>query len=86
MKPWADGPRVEVHRLRQPVQVCLPAQRLEAPGILNNPIPVEALYNREAAYDATLRNLLRRRGYDDLEAVHAEGKVEGKASFKRARK
>ena len=74
------GPRrVEVYRPRQPVQVYLPGQFLEAPGILRNPVLVEALYDREAAHEATLRNLLQRRGYDSLEAVHAEGRIEGKA-------
>ncbi len=74
------GPRrVEVHRPGQLMQLYLPGQLLEAPGILKNPVPVEALYDREAAHEATLRNLLQRRGYASLEAVHAEGEARGEA-------
>jgi hypothetical protein len=52
---------------------------LEAPGILRNPVPVEALYDRAAGHRATLRNLLQREGYDSLDAVRAEGVLEGRA-------
>ncbi|CAK0738780.1 hypothetical protein CCP3SC1_100031 [Gammaproteobacteria bacterium] len=39
-----SGPRrVEIHQSRQPIQLCFPGQMLEAPGVLKNPIPVEAL-------------------------------------------
>lgn len=73
-----SGPRcVEVHQPRQPVQLYQPGQLLEAPGILKNPIPVEALYDREAAHEVTLRNLLQRWGYADLEAVRAAGEAQG---------
>jgi hypothetical protein len=72
------GPRcVEVHQPRQPVQLYQPGQLLEAPGILKNPVPVEALYDRDAAHEVTLRNLLQRRGYSDLEAVRAAGEAQG---------
>jgi len=75
-----SGPRcVEVHQPQQPVQLYRPGQRMEAPGILKNPIPVEALYDREAAHAVTLRNLLQRQGYSDLEAVRAAGAAEGEA-------
>jgi hypothetical protein len=50
---------------------------LEAPGILRNPVPVRALFDREAAHEVVLRNLLQRRGYADLEDVRAEGRAEG---------
>ncbi len=74
------GPRcVEVHRPQQPVQLYQPGQLLEAPGVLKNPVPVEALYDRDAAHEVTLRNLLQRRGYADLEAVRAAGEAEGEA-------
>ncbi|CAK0762518.1 hypothetical protein CCP4SC76_3690025 [Gammaproteobacteria bacterium] len=73
-----DPRRVEVHRLRQPVQVYWPGQFLEAPGLLKNPVPVEALYDREVAHGVALRNLLQRRGYDSLEAVYAEGETKGR--------
>ncbi len=48
-------------------------EELEAPGILRNPVPVEALYDWEVGREITLRNLLQRHGYDSLEAVRAEG-------------
>jgi Uma2 family endonuclease len=74
-----SGPRcVEVYRPRQAVQLYLPGQLLEAPGILKNPVPVEALYDRDAAHEITLRNLLQRRGYSSLEAVHAAGEAQGR--------
>jgi hypothetical protein len=38
---------------------------------------VEALYDRAHAEQATLVNLLQRRGYEDLEAVLAKGHGEG---------
>jgi hypothetical protein len=52
---------------------------LHAPGILRNPIPVRALYEREPAYAAALTNLLQRRGYASLEAVQAESEARGEA-------
>ncbi len=73
-----SGPRcVEVHQPQQPVQLYRPGQLLEAPGVLKNPVPVEALYDRDAAHEVTLRNLLQRRGYADLEAVRAAGAAQG---------
>ena len=75
----SDPPYVEVHRPQQPVQLYQPGQLLEAPGVLKNPIPVEALYDRDAAHEVTLRNLLQRRGYSDLEAVRAAGEARGRA-------
>jgi hypothetical protein len=42
---------------------------LTAPGILRNPVAVRALYDRDAAHEAVLRNLLQRHGYQDLDAV-----------------
>ncbi len=71
------GPRrVEVHRPGQPMQVYGSGDDLEAPGILRNPIPVNALFDRAAADRAVLRNLLQRAGYDGLDAVRAEGMAE----------
>jgi Uma2 family endonuclease len=64
------GPRrVEVYAPGQPVRVLGADDSLEAPGILKNPVPVRALYDREVAHEAVLRNLLQRHGYDDLESV-----------------
>ena len=63
---------------------------LAAPGILRNPVPVRALFDRRTAHRATLRNLLQREGYEDLASVlragarkgKAEGKIEGKIEGK----
>lgn len=82
------GPqRVEVHAPGVPMRLAYPGERLEAPGILQNPVPVAALFDRTAAHEVTLRNLLQRKGYRDLEQVQEEarargeeaGRVQGKA-------
>jgi hypothetical protein len=68
-----SGPRrVEVYEPGKPMRVVLPGGTLDAPGILKNPVPVEALYDREAAHRQTLKNLLQREGYESLEAVKLE--------------
>jgi hypothetical protein len=73
------GPRrVEVHEPGKKVRTVLPGQMLTAPGVLKNPVRVEALYDRGEAERATLTNLLQRQGYEDLEAVLLEGRVEGR--------
>ncbi len=73
------GPRrVEVHEPGKPVVTMVPGQALTAPGVLQNPVPVEALYDREAAFEVTLRNLLQRRGFQSLEAVQSESREEGR--------
>jgi hypothetical protein len=73
------GPRrVEVHAPGQPVQTRGIGDLLEAPGILRNPVPVTALFDRAAAQDLMLRNLLERRGYAGLDAVREEGHKEGR--------
>ncbi len=75
------GPRrVEVHESRSEVRTVHPGETLEAPGILQNPVPVEALYDWEVGQEITLRNLLQRHGYDSLEAVKAEGEARGRAA------
>jgi len=61
------------------MRVASPGEELRAPGVLRNPVKVEALYDREAAMAATLRNLLQRAGYNSLDDVLAQGKAEGKA-------
>src|ERR1700734_3374576 len=72
------GPRrVEVYELGKAVRTVGADRDLTAPGILKNPVPVLALFDRDAAHEATLRNLLQRHGYDDLDAVRAEGMSEG---------
>jgi len=73
------GPRrVEVHAPGAPMRLAYPGDLLEAPGILRNPVPVEALFDRDAAHEATLRNLLQRHGYRDLEEVREEARSAGK--------
>jgi hypothetical protein len=72
------GPRrVEVYTRGQPVFTATPGQSLTAPGILQNPVRVEALYDPEAAHEATLRNLLQRRGVESLEEALAASRKEG---------
>lgn len=73
------GPRcVEVHEAGRPLYLARPGDLLEAPGVLRNPVPVDALYDEGAANAATLHNLLQRHGYDSLEQVRAEAKTEGR--------
>jgi Uma2 family endonuclease len=72
------GPRrVEVHQPGQGMHIANPGEQLTAPGILANPIPVEALYDREAARRVIFGNLLEREGYASLEEVRAEGEAQG---------
>ena len=72
------GPqRVEVHRPDGPMKLYTASDQLEAPGVLRNPVPVQALFDREAAHEVVLRNLLQRRGYAGLNAVIEEGRQEG---------
>ncbi len=66
--------RVEVHERGQKPRLVRPSEELTAPGILRNPVPVKALYDRQAAHAVTLRNLLQRQGYRDLDEVRNEGR------------
>ncbi|MEM7585401.1 MAG: Uma2 family endonuclease [Acidobacteriota bacterium] len=71
------GPRrVEVHAPDSDMRTLHPGDTLEAPGILENPVPVEALYDWQVGQQITLRNLLQRQGYGSLDAVRAEGAAE----------
>jgi len=63
---------VEVYEPGQPRRLLHPGEQLRAPGVLRNPVPVEALYDPAAAQGVALRNLLQRQGYADLDAVRAE--------------
>jgi Uma2 family endonuclease len=73
------GPqRVEVYRPNMPMKTYTAGDMLEAPGVLRNPVPVRALFDREAAHEAVLKNLLQRRGYASLNEVHEEGREEGR--------
>jgi hypothetical protein len=80
-KVWVvrlSGPRrVEVHESGQEPRFVHSGEELTAPGILQNPVPVDALYDGQAAHAVTLRNLLQRQGYRDLDEVREEGRREG---------
>src|SRR5580698_598955 len=69
--------RVEIHEPGHAMRTVLSGDVLHAPGLLKNPVPVDALYDRDAAHRHTLKNLLQREGYQDLDAVKAEGRGEG---------
>ena len=72
------GPRrVEVYEQGVPMRVVGADGELSAPGVLQLPVPVRALYDRAAAHETTLRNLLARKGYTSLDAVRDEGRDEG---------
>ena len=75
------GPRrVEIHEPGQPIRIARPGEELTAPGILANPLPVEALYNPRVSDEVSFRNLLQRQGYASLDAVRAEGEGQGEAA------
>lgn len=69
---------VEVHRVDVPVARAYVGQLLTAPGILKNPIPVEALWDREVAHEVTFHNLLERRGIESLEHLREQALEEGR--------
>lgn len=78
------GPRrVEIHERERPMRIATVGEELIAPGILANPVPVLALFDRQEARRVDLRNLLQRFGYQSIEALRAEGKAEGLAEGKR---
>ena len=71
------GPRrVEIHEAGKEMRIARPGEELVAPGILANPVPVEAMYDWGVGREVTLRNLLQRHGYDSLTAVRGEGERE----------
>jgi hypothetical protein len=73
------GPlRVEVHEPGRPVRVAMPGDELEAPGILANAVPVAALFDKDEARKADLKNLLERFGYGSIEKIGAEGEARGR--------
>ena len=73
------GPRrVEVYKAGRPMRTAIVGDELSAPGVLRNPVPVAALFDRAVAHEVTLRNLLQRKGFDDLDAVRAAGRDEGR--------
>jgi hypothetical protein len=79
------GPlRVEVHEVGKAVRIVGADGQLTAPGILQNPVPVRALIDGAIALEATLDNLLARKGYRSLEAVREEVRAEGLAELREA--
>jgi Uma2 family endonuclease len=72
------GPRrVEVYEKGAPARIASANDELTAPGVLALPVPVRALFDRSAAHEITLRNLLAEKGYADLEALREEGREAG---------
>ncbi len=69
---------MEVHRPGLSMTVKSGGEDLVAPGILRNPVPVDALYDRAVAHELTLRNLLQRHGHESLEALRAVAIAEGR--------
>jgi hypothetical protein len=59
--------RVDVHERAKAMRTVYAGGQLEAPGVLKNAVPVDALFDRDAAQEAALRNLVQRRGYDSFE-------------------
>jgi len=77
------GPhRVEVYEPDKPVAIRNADEELTAPGILRNPLPVMAFFKRDASHEVILRNLLQRKGFENLEAVIESGREEGKEEGK----
>ncbi len=79
------GPRrVEVYEKGRRRRVVAAGRELLAPGVLHNPVPVLAFFERDAAHEVTLRNLLQRKGYASLEVLwakaHDEGLAEGRTA------
>ncbi|HEY3355295.1 MAG TPA: Uma2 family endonuclease [Polyangia bacterium] len=70
--------RVEVYEPGRELRVAVSGEALAAPGILRNPVPVDALFDRKLAHELVLRNLLQRRGYESLEHLRAEGEAKGR--------
>ncbi len=71
------GPRrVEVHEAGAAMRTVGDDGTLTAPGVLGLPVPVRALYDRDAAHQVTLRNLLSAKGYGSLDAVRNEVREE----------
>jgi Uma2 family endonuclease len=80
-----EGPRhVEVHEKGRRVRKKNLGEVLAAPGVLRNPVPVEALFDPHAAQQVTLRNLLQREGYGSLDEVREEGREEGREQTTRS--
>lgn len=81
------APRVDVYEPGKDMRLAGLGEDLVAPGVLKNPVPVLALFDRDAAHEAMLRNLLQRKGYESLDEVREEeaarGRQEGEARAQR---
>lgn len=76
----AQEPRhVEVHEPNATMKLYRAGETLTAPGVLQNPVLVEAMWDEGAANEAALRNLLNRAGYASVEAIREEGVERGVA-------
>lgn len=69
--------RVDVYAPGAALVTRRPGEVLALPGVLANPLPVDALFDVDAARRVTFTNLLNREGYADLDAVRAEGRAQG---------
>jgi hypothetical protein len=79
------GPRrVEVHTPDAEPEVLGLDAVLHAPGVLKNPVPVRALFDRDVAQELTLKNLLQRQGIEDLDAALTQSREEGKEEGREA--
>ena len=70
--------RVEVHQPGQAMRVAHAGEELVLPGVLQNPVPVAALFDPDQADRLALRNLLDRFGYVHPERAREEGRQEGR--------
>lgn len=68
---------VEVHTAAAPKQIFHSHEELTLPGVLQNPVPVAALFDPDQAERLALRNLLDRFGYVHPDAARQEGREEG---------
>jgi hypothetical protein len=72
------GPhRVDIHEPKVPARVVGIDGVLEAPGALQNPLPVRALFDHQAMRETAFANMLQQLGYKSLEELRQEGKLEG---------
>ena len=70
--------RVEVYEKGLAPKTFYAGHELRADGILHNPVPVQALYDRTLAHKLTLRNLLQREGYESVAQILKKGLEKGR--------
>lgn len=70
-------PRVEIHSPGG-MRLADLSESLRVPGVLQNPVPVRALFDPGEARKLELQNLLARLGYQNVEAIREEGREEGR--------